>query len=99
MRAIVCYEFGSPANLQFIEMPAPEVAEGEVLVETHAVGVNFTDVLAVAGRSQLKRGFPFGPGVEAAGVIKRIGNSRNSHGWEDSIFRHPGTSRYGLDHQ
>jgi NADPH2:quinone reductase len=44
-----------------------------VLVEMHAVGINFTDVLAVEGRSQLKRSLPMVPGVEGAGVVLSVG--------------------------
>jgi NADPH2:quinone reductase len=44
-----------------------------VLVQVHAAGVNFTDLLAVEGRSQLKRELPMIPGVEAAGVVLAVG--------------------------
>jgi len=73
MRAMVCHEFGPPEVLQAAELPTPEVGAGQVLVEVHAIGVNFTDVLCVAGRSQLRRKFPFTPGVEAAGVVLAVG--------------------------
>jgi NADPH2:quinone reductase len=46
-------------------------------VEVHAVGVNFTDLLAVEGRSQLKRDPPMIPGVEASGVVLGIGPGVN----------------------
>lgn len=73
MRAMVCHEFGPPDVLGVAELPTPAVGPGEVLVEVHAIGVNFTDVLCVAGKSQLKRKFPFTPGVEAAGVVMAVG--------------------------
>lgn len=73
MRAMVCHEFGPPEVLQVAELATPDVGAGQVLVEVHAIGVNFTDVLCVAGRSQLRRKFPFTPGVEAAGVVLAVG--------------------------
>jgi NADPH2:quinone reductase len=73
MRAVVCQAFGPPETLVVEELPSPTPAAGEVLVHVHAIGVNFTDVLAIEGRSQLKRQLPMIPGVEAAGVILAVG--------------------------
>lgn len=73
MKAIVCHEFGPLDKLRYEDLPRPVPGFGEVLVEVHAVGVNFTDILSVEGRSQLKRQFPIVPGVEAAGVVLQTG--------------------------
>jgi NADPH2:quinone reductase len=73
MHAIVCHEFGSIDLLRYEEMPAPVPGPAEVLVEVHAIGLNFTDLLLVEGRSQLKRKFPIVPGVEAAGIVRAVG--------------------------
>lgn len=73
MKAIVCHAFGSADSLSFEELPRPVPGPGQVLLAVHAIGVNFTDLLAVEGRSQLKRTFPMIPGVEAAGVVLEVG--------------------------
>lgn len=73
MHAIVCHAFGPIDTLRYEELPSPTPGPGQVLVDVHAIGVNFTDVLAVEGRSQMKRVFPVIPGVEAAGVVTAIG--------------------------
>jgi NADPH:quinone reductase len=73
MQSILCREFGPPELLVVAELPTPEPGAGQVLVDVHAIGVNFTDVLAVEGRSQLKRQLPITPGVEAAGVVRAVG--------------------------
>ncbi len=73
MRAVVCREFGPPETLVIEERPRPAPGAGEVLLEVHAIGVNFTDLLAIEGRSQLKRQLPMIPGVEAAGVVLAVG--------------------------
>ena len=73
MRAIVCREFGPPEKLVVEERPLPSARAGEVVVQVKAAGVNFTDVLATQGRSQLKLKPPFTPGVEVAGVICEVG--------------------------
>ena len=73
MKAIVCQQFGPPESLVYADMPQPVPGPGEVRVEMHAVGVNFTDLLAIEGRSQLKRELPMIPGVEGAGVVRECG--------------------------
>ncbi|WP_114951584.1 NADPH:quinone oxidoreductase family protein [Sphingosinicella terrae] len=73
MRVLACREWGGPERLAIEEWPSPVPGPGEVLVRVAAVGVNFTDVLAVAGRSQLRRHLPFVPGVEAAGTVVAVG--------------------------
>ena len=73
MRAVVCRAFGPPETLVLEERSRPVPAAGEVLVEVHAAGVNFTDLLVVEGHSQLRRSPPLVPGVEAAGVVFAVG--------------------------
>jgi NADPH2:quinone reductase len=73
VRLIVCREYGPPETLRLEERPSPVAREGEVVVEVRAAGVNFTDLLATQGRSQLKVKPPFTPGVEVAGVITSTG--------------------------
>ena len=70
VRLIVCREYGPPETLRLEERPSPVAREGEVVVEVRAAGVNFTDLLATQGRSQLK---VKPPGVEVAGVITSTG--------------------------
>ena len=73
MRAMVCRSFGARATLHLEERPPLTPGPGQVLVAVHAAGVNFTDLLTVEGRSQLKRQLPMVPGVEAAGVVLAVG--------------------------
>ena len=47
-------------------------AAGEILLEVHAVGVNFRDVLNVLG---MYPGDPGAPGADCAGVIIAIGTA------------------------
>lgn len=73
MLAVICRAFGPPETLVLEERPRPVPGCGEVLVEVHAAGVNFTDLLVIEGHSQLKRSPPLVPGVEAAGVVLEVG--------------------------
>ena len=71
MRAVVVPEFGGPEVLSVQEVPEPEPGPGEVSVAVRFAGVNYTDV-----RNRRGDGLgwpPFIPGVEVAGVVRRVG--------------------------
>jgi len=73
MRAVLCKEWGSPQKLVIDDVPAPPLRDGAVRIQVHAAGVNFADLLLIAGQYQEKPAFPFIPGAEAAGVIMETG--------------------------
>ncbi len=62
-----------PDDLVIEEIASPTVGPQEVLIEVKAVGINFPDVLMVAGRYQAKPPFPFIPGGEVSGIVKACG--------------------------
>jgi NADPH2:quinone reductase len=43
MRAVQIEEFGGPEVLQVVDLPEPEPADGEVLIEVSCAGINFAD--------------------------------------------------------
>jgi NADPH2:quinone reductase len=55
------------------EVETPRPAPGEVLLAIKAGGVNFADLLMIAGQYQEKPAFPFSPGLEVAGDIAELG--------------------------
>jgi NADPH2:quinone reductase len=69
MRAVLCKEWGEPDRLVIEEVPSPPLPPGAVRVAVHAAGVNFADLLIIAGRYQEKPALPFTPGFEIAGTI------------------------------
>ena len=73
MRAIVVEQWTEPRDLRVKEVPEPELVPGGLEVEVRAAGCNFFDILMVQGRYQMKPPFPFTPGAEIAGVVKRVG--------------------------
>ncbi len=75
MRAVICRAFDQPECLKIETVPDPVPGPGEVIVEVHAAGVNFPDVLMVMGQYQVRPPLPFTPGGEAAGVIIEVGAS------------------------
>jgi NADPH2:quinone reductase len=73
MRALVCKEYGPPESMLIEERDDPVPGEGQILVDVKAAGINFPDVLSIAGKYQVKTPTPFVPGNEAAGIVSGIG--------------------------
>lgn len=71
MKAIRVDKFGAPEVLAYKDVPRPEPAPGEILVEIEAAGVNFIDVYHRTGAYQT--GLPLTPGVEGAGEVAAVG--------------------------
>ena len=71
-RAVVCRELGPPEKLRLENFSSRPLKAGEVRVAIRAAGLNFPDVLMVAGEYQLKPELPFTPGVEAAGEVTEV---------------------------
>lgn len=72
VRAVVCRELGPPEKLRLEDLPSRPLKAGEVRVAVRAAGINFPDILMVAGEYQLKPELPFTPGVEAAGEVIEV---------------------------
>jgi NADPH2:quinone reductase len=70
MKALVVKQFGA---LSVEECPAPVPGAGEVLVDVRAAGVNFPDLLVIAGTYQHLPPLPFIPGKECSGVVNAVG--------------------------
>jgi NADPH2:quinone reductase len=73
MKGVLCMEFGAPERLVVEEVDAPSAGPGQVVVEIHACGVNFPDVLLIENKYQFKPTLPFSPGGEVAGVVTAVG--------------------------
>jgi len=73
VRALVCKEYGPPESLVIEEHDDPVPGERQILVDVAAAGINFPDVLIIAGQYQVKTPTPFVPGNEAAGVVSAVG--------------------------
>jgi NADPH:quinone reductase len=74
-KAVVCRELGPPESLRLETFDAPPLAPGQARVAIHAAGINFPDILMVAGEYQLKPPLPFTPGVEAAGDVVEVNDA------------------------
>ncbi|HSE10563.1 MAG TPA: NADPH:quinone oxidoreductase family protein [Nocardioidaceae bacterium] len=70
MRAVQVVRLEGPAGVEVVEVPEPTPAEDQLLVDVHAVGVSFPDLLLSAGQYQLKPEPPFQLGVDFAGIVR-----------------------------
>lgn len=75
MRAVTLNDFSGPAGLSLTEMPEPVAThamapDGAVLIDVHAAGVSFPEVLQVRGEYHIKPPPPFVPGSEVAGIVR-----------------------------
>jgi NADPH:quinone reductase len=73
MRALRCKAYGTTDQLVIETLPEPVPGPTELLVDVAAAGLNFPDLLIVAGKYQDKTPPPFTPGNEAAGTVAAIG--------------------------
>lgn len=80
MLALRVNELSGPDGLEAAEVDAPVAVGGTVLVEVHAAGVSFVDLLLTRGEYQLKPEPPFVPGLEVAGVVAEGGGSAAADG-------------------
>jgi NADPH2:quinone reductase len=74
VRRIVCSEYGPPALLTIVEEPDLVPGPGQVVIAVESAGVNYVDVLLVAGTYQIKIPPPFTPGTELAGTVVALGD-------------------------
>ena len=87
MKAMVCERFGGPEVLAARDVsdpPPPGV--GEIQVRIEARGVQYVDVLMLAGKYQFRPEPPFIPGGEAAGTIVSVGPDVNGFAVGDPVM-------------
>lgn len=73
MKAVQCTSYGPPENLEFNDIDALEPGRDEILIDTHAAGLNFPDTLQIQGKYQFQPPFPFIPGSEVGGKVAALG--------------------------
>jgi NADPH2:quinone reductase len=73
MRAWQASDTGGHERLAVAEIEPPRPGAGEVLIEVHACGLNFSDLLMLAGTYQVRPPLPFVPGQEIAGRVVGTG--------------------------
>ena len=86
MRALVCREYGPPESLVIEEHDDPVPGPDQVCIDVAAAGINFPDVLSIAGEYQVKTPTPFVPGNEAAGIVAAVGEGVTRYAVGDKVI-------------
>ncbi|MFL5254375.1 MAG: NADPH:quinone oxidoreductase family protein [Rhodopila sp.] len=87
MKATVCERFGGPEVLALRDVPdPPPPGPGEIQVRIAARGVQYVDVLMLAGQYQFRPEPPFIPGSEAAGHVVAVGPNVTSFAVGDAVM-------------
>ena len=74
MRALSCKAWGPVSDLEIEEWDDPVPDDEDVVIDVKAAGINFPDILIIAGKYQDKIPPPFIPGNEASGVVTAVGS-------------------------
>src|SRR5437660_12890701 len=73
MKAVQLIAQGNPGQFQLRDLPDPEPAAGEVVVQVHACGLTHLDLWLEEGGLPLPIRLPRTPGCERAGRIVALG--------------------------
>jgi NADPH2:quinone reductase len=86
MRALTCKAWGPVADLVIEEWDDPVPDDDELVIDVKAAGINFPDILIIAGKYQDKIPPPFIPGNEASGVVSAIGEKVSRFAIGDKVI-------------
>ncbi|QHT48244.1 NADP-dependent oxidoreductase [Bacillus sp. SB49] len=97
MKAVVIEQYGNRNELIEKEMPNPEPAANQVVVEVHATSINPIDWKLREGylKEMLDFDFPIILGWDVAGIIKETGEDVRGFKTGDRVFARPDTTRLG----
>jgi NADPH:quinone reductase len=85
MKAICVHQFGEPSVMKLEDVADPVVADGQILIRAHAIGVNPVDTYIRAGIYG-QREFPYTPGMDAAGLVEAVGQGVQSFKPGDRVY-------------
>ncbi len=75
MRGFLIETYGAPTSHRLHDMAGLTPGPGEILIENHAIGLNYPDALMVQGKYQKRPEPPFRPGRDCAGVVLAVGEA------------------------
>ena len=70
MRSVQVLRLDGPSGVEVVDVPEPTPAPNQVVVEVHALGLSWPDLLLSRGEYQLKPEPPFQLGVDFSGVVR-----------------------------
>ncbi|WP_168188293.1 SDR family NAD(P)-dependent oxidoreductase [Hahella sp. CCB-MM4] len=89
---------GNIANISLAPLSIGEPGPEEVQVEVRAFSLNFGDLLCVRGLYPTMPEYPFTPGFEVAGVVRKIGENVSNVSIGDAVIALTGSELGGHAH-
>jgi len=86
MRVVRFEKYGDADVLDFVDVPDPVPAAGEVLVRAEALGVGVPDILMRRGTYSWIPPLPVIPGNELAGVVESVGSTSGTVQPGDRVY-------------
>lgn len=77
MKAVIIDRFGSVENMKYADVEIPSINSNQLLIRVKTTSVNFADIKARHGNKGQGK-LPFIPGLEASGVIEKVGSEVKS---------------------
>jgi len=91
MQAWTVHNFGHyQEQLVLEDHDLPQATGSDALIKVSAAGINFFDLLLIAGKYQVNEPLPFVAGAEAAGEVVDVGDACDLKVGERVMTRHPG---------
>lgn len=88
MKAVQIEEFGGPELMKQVELPDPQPAQGEVVVDVARSGVNFADTHTIRNDYLAEQTLPLIPGAEISGRTpdgRRVASILASGGYAEKV--------------
>lgn len=87
MRAIAIHAYGGPEVLKLEEVVRPEPVGDEILIRVVSASINPVDVGIRKGYlAELVGNFPLIPGMDAAGIVEKVGSKVTKYKAGDPVF-------------
>jgi NADPH:quinone reductase-like Zn-dependent oxidoreductase len=87
MRAVVIHAYGGPEVLKLEDVARPEPSDDEVLIRVVAASINPVDVAIRKDYfAKLLGNFPPILGMDAAGIVEKVGNKVTKYKTGDPVF-------------
>ncbi len=97
MKAVIIEDYGSAEQLKYTEDDQPELKDNDVLIEVVATSVNPVDWKIREGylKEMIPYNFPVILGLDAAGIVKEVGQNVRAFKVGDKVFSRPDITRDG----
>ncbi|UOR12085.1 NADP-dependent oxidoreductase [Halobacillus amylolyticus] len=97
MKAVIIDDYGSAEQLKYTEVDQPELKDNDVLIEVVATSVNPVDWKIREGylKEMIPYNFPVILGLDAAGIVKEVGQNVTAFKVGDKVFSRPDITRNG----